>query len=62
MPDIYDMDENQRIERSVNGLLGRLSTLIWENESLKTEGAYYKQKYIEAMEEMSQLKEKGESK
>jgi len=45
MPDIYDMDENQRIERSVNGLLGRLSTLIWENESLKTEGAYYKQKY-----------------
>jgi hypothetical protein len=56
------MDENQRIERSVNGLLGRLSTLIWENESLKTEGAYYKQKYIEAMEELSQLKEKGESK
>lgn len=62
MLDIYEMDENQRIERSVNGLLGRLSTLIWENESLKAEGAYYKQKYIEAMNELSQLKEKGESK
>lgn len=61
MPDIYEMDENQRIERSVNGLLGRLSTLIWENESLKTEGAYYKQKYIEAIEELSQLKEKGDN-
>ena len=61
MSDIYEMDENQRIERSVNGLLGRLSTLIWENESLKTEGAYYKQKYIEAMEELSQLKEKGDN-
>ena len=60
MPDNYEMDENQRIERSVNGLLGRLSTLIWENESLKTEGAYYKQKYIEAMEELSQLKDKGD--
>lgn len=60
MSDIYEMDENQRIERSVNGLLGRLSTLIWENESLKTEGAYYKQKYIEAMEELSQLKERGD--
>lgn len=60
MPDIYDMDENQRIEQSVNGLLGRLSTLIWENESLKAEGAYYKQKYIEAIEELSQLKEKGD--
>ena len=60
MPDIYDMDENQRIERSVNGLLGRLSTLIWENESLKTEGAYYKQKYIETIEELSRLKEKGD--
>lgn len=61
MPDIYDMDENQRIERSVNGLLGRLSTLIWENESLKTEGAYYKQKYIETAEELSKLKEKGDN-
>lgn len=60
MPDNYEMDENQRIERSVNGLLGRLSILIWENESLKIEGAYYKQKYIEAMEELSQLKEKGD--
>lgn len=60
MPDNYEMDENQRIEQSVNGLLGRLSALIWENESLKTEGAYYKQKYIETMEELSQLKEKGD--
>lgn len=60
MSDNYEMDENQRIEQSVNGLLGRLSALIWENESLKTEGAYYKQKYIEAMEELSQLKEKGD--
>lgn len=60
MPDIYEMDENQRIEQSVNGLLGRLSQLLWENESLKAEGAYYKQKYIEAMNELSQLKEKGD--
>lgn len=60
MPDIYDMDENQRIEQSVNGLLARLSALLWENESLKAEGAYYKQKYIETMEELSQLKEKGD--
>lgn len=61
MPEIYEMDENQRIERSVNGLLGRLSALLWENESLKAEGAYYKQKYIEVMNELSQLKEKGDN-
>ena len=60
MSDNYEMDENQRIEQSVNGLLGRLSALICENESLKTEVSYYKQKYIEAMEELSQLKEKGD--
>lgn len=60
MPDNYEMDDNQRIEQSVNGLLGRLSALLWENESLKAEGAYYKQKYIEAMEELSQLKERGD--
>lgn len=60
MPDNYEMDDNQRIEQSVNGLLGRLSALLWENESLKAEGAYYKQKYIEAMNELSQLKEKGD--
>jgi hypothetical protein len=61
MPDNYEMDDNQRIEQSVNGLLGRLSALLWENESLKAEGAYYKQKYIEAMNELSQLKEKGDN-
>jgi hypothetical protein len=61
MPDNYEMDDNQRIEQSVNGLLGRLSALLWENESLKAEGAYYKQKYIEAMKELAQLKEKGDN-
>lgn len=61
MPEIYEMDENQRIEQSVNGLLGQLSALIWENASLKAEGAYYKQKYIETAEELSKLKEKGDN-